>query len=180
MQPPTTLRRAQGARLKRALARLTLVASLALAGDAAAETIFGAGRDRITLRWDAASGPVAYYAVTCTVDGEPDVLVGTAVEEALEVGDAKHTRYADCRVRAYDAEGNPGPASRPADADVELLPNVDLDGNGGVGIGDHLLLRAHARDGPVALGLWLTLHRIFGCAVDTERRIYLCPEAAAP
>src|SRR5262245_11811623 len=90
----------------RSWSKITVVAAATVSADAAARTSLGAGRDAITLRWDPASGPVAYYEVTCTVNGRPDFFVGTTAEPEIEIV-LDSARWGetlgDCVVQAFDA-----------------------------------------------------------------------------
>src|SRR5262245_59479933 len=104
--PPIEVRASRGGSMRRGLAAGALLCiPVALAGSASAQRILGAGRDRVALRWEPASGSVAYYEVTCTVDGVADVLVGTTSEPRLEITRVPAgwgERIAACSVRAFD------------------------------------------------------------------------------
>lgn len=155
------------------------------AADAAARTILGAGRDAITLRWDPASGPVAYYEVTCTVNGVPEFLVGTTPEPEIEIvldSAGWGETLGDCVAQAFDADGYPGPRSEPSEESFVFLPDADLDGDGTVGNLDLLRFRIHHRGRNPDMESLQVIGRTWGCRVDRVARVYVdCPSAdAAP
>jgi hypothetical protein len=161
-----------------------LALASAFEGSASAERILGAGRDTIALRWAPASGPVALYEVTCTVDGVPGVLVGTSSEPRLEIArDASRwgQTFESCVAQGFDAAGNAGPPSEPSGERFEFLADTDLNGDGIVGSPDTVRLRfALLRGYRDASFVW-SMRRALGCRVDPVARVYFdCPEPATP
>ena len=168
----------------RAAAAALAVSLCLLPGHALAKRILGAGRASVVLGWEPASGPVAFYEVTCTVNGAPDVLVGTPTEPLLEIAggaDGWGGTLDACRVRAFAADGYPGPQSEPLGRGFQFLPDVDLDGNRFVGSSDvEMALNLFGRGQRGAYDV-ATLWRSFGCRVDPLSRSYVdCPGDATP
>ena len=159
----------------------SVVVGMAFAQDgrASAQRILGAGREAVELRWEPASGPVAFYDVTCTVDGVPEVLVGTTPEPRLTIARGASSwgeTVEACVVQAFDADRNPGPPSEPSDASFQFLDNVDLDGDTVAGTSDFVRLGQLLRRGDKDLSDLWSIHLVFGHCVDPIGRRYVeCP-----